>query len=247
MIDIHCHALFGVDDASVSIDQAIAMIEDAAKDGIQAILITPHCIPGGRYENSSETMSQPFIELKHAIKQRGINLEIYLGCEFMMSETAPAWMVEKGVVTLNNTHRVLVELPWNRTVNRLMSVHELVAFVISQGYRPLIAHPERYASVQENLDVLAQFREMGCDFQVNSTSILSPNEKERELCQRIIESGYCDVIASDAHNSTTRPIHLSTVYHHISSTYGEDVAHLMLCDNPRRIIEGEPCLTYQVK
>ena len=42
MIDMHCHLLYGVDDGPGTMEEAVAMLKEAAKQGIHAIILTPH-------------------------------------------------------------------------------------------------------------------------------------------------------------------------------------------------------------
>lgn len=42
MIDIHNHALFGVDDGAKTLPESMAMLKEAKEQGIQALILTPH-------------------------------------------------------------------------------------------------------------------------------------------------------------------------------------------------------------
>ena len=42
MIDIHSHIIPFVDDGSVDLESSLALIEDAIKQGVETIILTPH-------------------------------------------------------------------------------------------------------------------------------------------------------------------------------------------------------------
>ena len=69
MIDIHCHVLWGVDDASQDRETAKKMLQIAVEDGIEAILCTPHSLPYYKYENDAQTLAAPFAALQALIAE----------------------------------------------------------------------------------------------------------------------------------------------------------------------------------
>ena len=144
LIDTHCHVVFGVDDASQEIERSVKMLEVAAADGVKKILCTPHSLPGLKYENDYATLTKPFEELKQAAKERNIPIELFLGCEFFLSDHSISWLEEHRAVTLNGSNRILVEFPWYQKVELESSEEELLERVFELGYRVIIAHPERY-------------------------------------------------------------------------------------------------------
>lgn len=242
MIDTHCHALFGVDDASRTLEQAIAMLQTAAADGIKKVLTTPHCLPGIRFENTKETLHPVYTTVKEELKCREIPVELYLGCEFTLSDAAIPWLKSKKMLTLNGTDWLLVELPWYQKVQMTFSEEELLQFCLDCGYRVLVAHPERYRSVQQDFNTIKRWRRMGCNFQINRTSLLASDRNMSNLCWQLIESGFCDIIASDAHENHTRTITLSDSFQAVELRLGYSAAELLMQINPQRLLDGKPLL-----
>lgn len=242
MIDVHCHLLFGVDDGAGDINESLQMIQVALDHGMTKILCTPHSIPGHRFEiNNAERLNKNFKVLQQTIKERGIPIECYLGSEFQVSDAALPWIREKRVVTLNQTNRVLVELPWHYQGVTTHTEEFYIQAMCDAGYRVLIAHPERYKSIMNDFETIQRWRAMGCSFQVNSTSLIPGETAEKQaLAWRIIDEGYCDVIASDAHTAQgTRINDLNTIYQELCHRYSEDVARKLCIENPNRCITGE--------
>ncbi len=242
MIDTHCHGLFNVDDASKTLNEAVAMFIVAQEDNISDVLITPHCVPGQYFQNTKEDLLPVFEILKEELKRQHIDINVYLGCELTMTDEAIIWLQQKKVATLNNTDWLLVELPWHTPFKSNYTEDEFIETCINMGYHVLLAHPERYRSVQRDFNTLKRWREMGCFFSVNRTGLLSANTNERALCIRMIKEGYCDVVASDAHNCTTRSITLSDSFDFVQEHFDYATAYRLMVENPRKIIQGEALL-----
>lgn len=243
MIDTHCHALFGVDDASRTLEQAIAMLKTAAADGIEKVLTTPHCLPGIRFENTEDILRPVYTAVKEELKRQKIPVELYLGCEFTLSDAAIPWLKEGKMLTLNGTDRLLVELPWYQKVQMTLSEDELLQLCLDCGYRVIVAHPERYRSVKSDFNTIKRWRKMGCDFQINRTSLLASDPQMSNLCWQLIEAGFCDVIASDAHENYTRTITLSDSFQAVEQRLGYAAAELLMQINPQRLLDGKPLLS----
>lgn len=242
MIDIHCHVLWGVDDASQDRDTTRKMLEIAVNDGIEAILCTPHSLPYYRYENDAATLKKPFAELQQLIQKEGWDIETVLGCEFFLTDQSLHWVAEGRALTLNGSRRLLIEFPWYQKVTLGSSETELIEKVRNLGYEVIIAHPERYRCVCEDFSILKVWRELGCDFQVNRTSlILNDDQEQCALAWRMAEEGYCDAIGTDAHHCWgKRVIRLSDIQQELARRLNPEAAELLCHDNGRRLIEGKP-------
>lgn len=146
-----------------------------------------------------------------------------------------------GALTLNGSRRLLIEFPWYQKVQLGSSETELLKQVLDAGYEVIIAHPERYKSVQEDFSTLKRWRALGCDFQVNRTSLIHNDDKEQcALAWRMVEEGYCDAIGTDAHHCWgKRVIKLSDVQAEIERRTDRDTALLLCHENGRRLITGD--------
>lgn len=69
-----------------------------------------------------------------------------------------------------------------------------------KGVDIVIAHPERYKPVQEDIDVAREMREMGCRLQLSANfvegGIFNPR---RRTATALLKNGLVDYLASDAH------------------------------------------------
>ncbi len=239
MIDSHCHVLFGVDDGAKTLEDSITMLKDALADGITKVICTSHCLPGIKFENDYSKLKTVYDQVVNELKRQNIGIEFYLACELMATPLSIQWLKENKVASYNQTKWLLIEIPYLSDVHFELDVEAYFKTLIAMGYKILLAHPERYKQVQNNYENVAIWKSMGVKFEVNRTSLLEgARETERNLAWRIIEDGYCDVIASDAHRMIGRNIKLSDAFALVEAKYGVEKAQLLFNDNPQRLIDG---------
>ena len=192
MIDIHCHILPGVDDGSRSFDESIAMLQAAAGVGIDHIVCTPHCRspwwnPAG--------IAAGYERLEPIARDMGIQMD--LGYEVNWKKLYDLGIDVAPQLTLGESNMFLLEfsdesLPsqWQRLIYKLQSM----------GLQIIIAHPERYKAVQNDLDVAYEMKELGCYLQLSSNFLADGFfGKRRKTATALLRQGMVDYIASDAH------------------------------------------------
>ncbi len=238
MIDTHCHILWGVDDASQCERQSLDMLHIAQNDGVKEIIATPH-IKMGLFENTYEQLHQAYIQLLKTIQKHNIQVKVYLGAENYVSKKSMHLLKEKKFVPLVNSNYILIEFAWTKNIHDNPTLY--IKQFIEAGYRPIIAHPERYEWVHEDYSLLKTWKELGCLLQVNRTSILSLDsmKKANTYAQKMLADGFVDIIASDAHHAyAPRFIKLSDVYTFVCTHYSESLAKKCLIDTPKMIINA---------
>lgn len=236
MIDTHCHILWGVDDASIRREQSLDMLHLAISDGVEAIVATSH-LKDGMFDNDFNSLSKAFNLLQKAIEEENLGIKIYMGAENFVAQHTIHKLDKNEFIPYNNGKYMLVEFAWTNNIHDHPTRY--LEKIIDKGYCPVIAHPERYECVHDDLSILSKWKEMGCLLQVNRTSILQLDKISfaNEIALWMLEHDLVDVIASDAHRSyAPRYPKLSDVYQYVSAHYGEEVSKRCLCDNPKKIL-----------
>nr|WP_300957118.1 CpsB/CapC family capsule biosynthesis tyrosine phosphatase [Faecalibaculum rodentium] len=107
---------------------------------------------------------------------------------------------------------------------------------------PVIAHVERYFRDGLDEDIVQEWRDAGYVIQVNRTSLLGMHGKTIEKnAWKLVDQGLADVVATDTHQTEgPRITQLSDVYDEIARRNGEEVADLLLVENPARILRDKP-------
>ena len=231
MTDIHCHILYGVDDGAKTPEESLAMLEDAADQGITQIIATPHYRLGMfPYYIDDIRESYEFVSAKAS------ELGIYfrLGCEYHADSEMVANIKQRRVATLAGGDHVLTEFSGASTYAQIRSrLGELTA----GGYIPVIAHAERIGVFREDTALIDEVRRMGAMIQLNADSILgSDGFGIKRACRKILKEDLADIVASDAHNMSDRCNRMRRCMDYVGSKYGEEMARRLFVINPDMII-----------
>jgi protein-tyrosine phosphatase len=169
MVDIHCHILPGFDDGADNIEESLRMARIAAGGGTKAIIVTPHCnIPNVQLNYLDQAYVDTFKVLKGKIKEQRIPIEIYPGHEIFATDDWLEPIKRKKLLTLCNSDYPLVEFGFK---DRSESVYRKLQILIAEGLTPIVAHPERYAFVQNDGGCIDVLSDKGVLFQVNAGSL----------------------------------------------------------------------------
>ena len=238
MIDLHCHILAHVDDGPGDLTESLKIAECAAADGIRTIVATPHS-QNGVYINPPAKIAKHVTRLKKEIKQEGIPINILSGAEVRIHQGMEHSLQNGQIASINDTgHYILVEFPHDVMLPRTQDV----LFQLSiNNITPILAHPERNTTLQRNPDILAGLVDMGCLVQLTAMSITGElGSDAMAYAHLLLKEGLAHVIASDAHDTESRPPVLSSALKEAARILGDmEAAEAMVTKNPCAILEGK--------
>lgn len=221
LLDLHTHVVYGVDDGARTEEQMRAMLDAAAANGITTLVATTHATPG--LEEFPQERYQRHLDAAQAYcQQQGYGLRLYPGAELLYNPMLRDAARENGLPTLAGTDWVLMEFLPQTSAKELENGLEEVAVC---GYSILMAHVERYRCLESRglLEKLKARYPVAC--QMNGSTVLEPGSFwKRRRVERWLSSGVIDVVASDAHNTTSRPVNLREAYQKLKLTFGEETA-----------------------
>jgi len=234
MVDIHCHILPALDDGAVEESVSKEMAAMAAADGVTHIVATPHS--NYRYEFDPEVNRRKRDELQSVI---GDSLILLLGCDFHLSfENLEDVRLRPGRYSINGGPYLLVEFA---DISIPPNMEQVFFDLQSHRLVPIITHPERNPILSENPEQIRKWIEGGCLVQVTAGSFLGRFGKRAERSAwQLLRHDMVHFIASDAHNTKSRPPLLSEARRAIAKERGEEVGHALAEANPRATIEGKP-------
>ena len=232
MIDIHNHVLPGVDDGSESLEMSLRMLREAWEDGITQAIVTPHYVHGGEFRIQAKEIMQRFLQLRQAAGEDGNPIELFIGNELFISPHLDELLRDGKVLSLAGTAYVLVEFPFREYRTEY---DEYLYNIRIMGGKVIIAHPERYAYVQENHGFAERWLNEGYLLQSNGSSLRRKGTKS--VVYDLIERGQLSFMASDGHNDE-RPVVLKDAYSQISRDFSKSAADVLFDHNPRCITEG---------
>lgn len=231
-VDIHTHILAGVDDGPESDDQMYELLRAVYDDGIRKICCTPHYHPG-YYGNNFNEASRRFLHLASYIREKEMDMQIFLGNELHYSQGCVEWITEGCCRTLNRTRYILVDFDMQEEYK---TIETAVRIFLNEGYIPVLAHIERYPCFGKKNSLIENLRDMGALIQINASSILK--RYRQPMVKRLLRYEEVDLIASDTHNLKTRPPLMRTAYQEVSYKYGKRYADKLFVINPDNILDS---------
>jgi len=234
MIDLHCHILPGLDDGAKTIEDSLAMAEDAILDGITHLVATPHACANYRFNFAKVRAARD--ELQKHIEGR---LTLATGCDFHLDhENLTLLKKESAPYCINQKDYLLVEFnEFSIPPSMDQTLHELHLM----GLRPIVTHPERNSILRAQPERLMSWVRLGCFVQVTAGSLSGVfGAGAQEDAWTWIRQGLVHFISSDGHNTGRRPVKLRFAFEAIAKERGESVAQALLVDNPRAAFHGEP-------
>lgn len=243
MYDIHCHIIPGVDDGADSMSETIEMLNIAASNLTQGIICTPHSNIPDSFENYwSDELESRFKAIEEEIAKRQLPIKIFRGHEVFLAGDVSEHLKKRELRTLNNSKYVLVELyPFEKEYY----AYKKLAALVAEGYVPIVAHPERYAFVIENPEVIVNIKDLGCLIQLNKGSLKGRfGDVVKYAAHRVLDERKADFVASDAHSPYKRTTNLTDVHEMISTEYSLDYADYLLRSNPLDVICNKNIFRY---
>ncbi len=198
MKDLHSHILFGIDDGCNSIDEAINLLKESKKQGIDEIILTPHYIENSKFNCNNTEKKALFEKLKSKLAEENIDIKMYLGNEIFFTDNFLDLLEKDEICTLNNSKYILFEFPMGPIYN---NTSEIISFLISNGYIPILAHPERYSRFQEHPEIAEEYLRMGVHLQGNFTSLFGKYGKTSlKTLKYLLKKHYISFLGSDVHH-----------------------------------------------
>ena len=234
MVDIHCHILPGIDDGAKSMEESCAMAEMAIEDGITHVIGTPHAHPQFKFDYERTRAARDELQAKFEGR-----LTFATGCDFHLSfENLQDIRHDAWRYTLNQKSYLLVEFAdYSIPPSLDQALHELHL----AGLRPIVTHPERNPLIRTQPERLYKWLRQGCYVQVTANALLGKwGQSAQEIAKLWLDMGAVHFVASDAHNTTSRPLRLRETYDLLAKVRGEDVARALLVENPLAAFEDRP-------
>ena len=154
IFDIHCHIVPGVDDGAADIEETRKLLEMEYKQGVRNIILTPH-FRFRMFETPLKKVQRQFCLAEEAAADISKDLHLYLGCEFHANMEMLPMLREKKVSTMAGSRYVLVEFSHNSEASY---IRERLSAMLSGGYRPIVAHIERYEATRTDLDFVEEIK-----------------------------------------------------------------------------------------
>jgi protein-tyrosine phosphatase len=235
VIDLHLHLLPGIDDGAQSLDISQSMIERARAAGFDTLVATPH-LDGPLTQEYRARVGAAWSRV--APLAAGLGLQVAQGYEIKLTPDLADRLAHGEPSTLAGGRAILVELPFvgwpNYTEQCLFDVQ-------AAGFRPLLAHPERYVDAHRDVDRLIRLAERGVAQQVTFGSLAGLfGKRVQEVAEDLLRRDAATVLATDAHSAGQRLDLIEKGLARARALVGTARLKQLVCDNPRSLLQDEP-------
>lgn len=194
--DVHSHLLPGLDDGVKTLDEAEAVIRVFMQLGYRKLITTPHVMQD-HYRNTPETILPGLDQLRNHLDARGIEIKIEAAAEYYLDENFIRLLESDSPLLTFGNRYLLFETNF---ISEPLTLNEFIFAATTRGYQPVLAHPERYLYLQDNLARIEDLANRGVLFQVNLGSIAGFYSRAVQvMAGRLIDQGLVHFLGSDCH------------------------------------------------
>lgn len=198
-IDMHSHILPSLDDGSENMEVALSLAKGMYKRGYKKIIVSPH-IMKGYYNNDEEKIRLKVKMLAGNLENEGVDLKVDYAAEYYLDQHFMAFLHsnQKPITIGRNTNFVLIETSFVEQFQTLLSC---IDALLNIGYRPVLAHPERYIYLEESNNRFEKLQNLGVLFQVNINSLAGYYSKQAKLkAEHLIQRDMVSFLGTNCHN-----------------------------------------------
>ncbi len=194
--DMHSHLIPGIDDGSKSMKESIALLEKFASLGYSKVITTPH-VMSDFYKNTPEIILGGLADVRAELEKRQIPIKIEAAAEYYLDFNINDLIASKNLLTFGDRH-VLFELSFSQ---EQPGIKEAIFELITEGYKPILAHVERYPFYNNDWDKINEYRNRGVLLQLNINSLSGHyGPMVKRMAEQLIDRDMIDVIGSDCHH-----------------------------------------------
>lgn len=222
-VDMHSHFLPGIDDGSKTMEDTLEMLERMKHLGFSKIITTPH-VKSEIYPNTPERILPKYEEVKLELDKKGINIDFHAAAEYYYDDHLHR-LLEADSLLHFSTKKVLVEFSFSTIP---MREHAFFFEMVKKGYKPILAHFERYPYFHKSVDQAQYYRNMGVEIQLNLLSLTGHYGPDvRKQAELLIDNKLVDYVGTDCH----RIQHLEILEAHLHLPYFHKLLELPLKNN----------------
>lgn len=233
LVDLHCHILPYVDDGALRTEESDELLDMLFRQGVRVLCATPH-LRKGMFETPDQEIRVQFSELLKRASRRNYPMRMFLSREYHCDALFRECLQAGRVLPMGEGNSLLLEFSH---LHSYETIRAWVSDVRALGYRPLIAHAERYPALTGSPERVSALIGMGAKIQMNAGSVLGREGfRQASWSRRLLKEALVHVIASDSHDPMDRPPELDACANYLRKKVGESCLQALLRDNPIEIL-----------
>jgi protein-tyrosine phosphatase len=195
-VDFHSHLLPGIDDGAKTFDDTRELITAMRKLRFEQIITTPH-IMKNVWDNTAHSITAKLAETQTGLQHIGLDIPMHAAAEYLMDGNFTELFQTQQLLTVKDNY-VLVEMSY---INPPIQLYDILFDLQVAGYKPILAHPERYIFYHSKFSEYEKLKHAGCLFQVNLLSVIGYYGVDvAEAAKKLLRKGMIDFAGSDIHH-----------------------------------------------
>lgn len=195
-VDFHSHLLPGIDDGSKSDANTLELILALKELRFDQLITTPH-IMKNVWDNTFESITKKFDETHQTLQNNNLSIPFKAAAEYLLDGSFIHLIQSESLLTLKDNY-VLVEMSY---INPPIQLYDILFDLQVAGYKPVMAHPERYLALHHDMAHYQKLKHAGCLLQLNLLSTVGYyGEKVAETAKKLLKNGMIDYVSSDVHH-----------------------------------------------
>lgn len=194
--DVHSHLLPGIDDGVKSLEEAEQVIVKLQSLGFTRFITSPHVHE--LYRNTTEIIQEKLTNLTEHLKQKNIEITLSAVAEYNLDEWLMKQVENKAKLLTFSQNYLLFETNF---FSEPLILNDFIFKITTMGYKPVLAHPERYMYLLNNRNRIEDLQSRGVLMQLNTMSLSGLYGPEIEKQARfLIDQKFVNMLGSDCHN-----------------------------------------------
>lgn len=232
-VDLHCHWIAAIDDGARTPDESLAMLRGLKSLGYERVVATPHMRPG-MFDNDRTMLTNAFDAMKPHLENAKESIpQIGLASEHYFDDVVFRRLTNGQALPYPGGKAALVELPTQTFPAR---VHERLLDVKRAGLIVVLAHPERYRPVWDDVSVLEPLIDVGVRLQLDICALVGKyGKKAQEMAEILIEEEAYEIGSSDAHKPADIEV-VEKAIARLTQLVGAEETQRLLATAPRALL-----------
>ena len=197
-VDVHSHLLPGIDDGAKNIEETLKMINKLVDLGFQKLITTPH-VASDFFKNDADIILSRLQIIQEAVKQQNIPVIIEAAAEYYFDfELKTSVDYNLPLLTFGSKY-ILIEFSTTFLPEQFL---ETFFILQTNGYKPVLAHPERYVYLAQDFEKYEELHDRGILLQLSINSLVDGYGKVvKKISQELIKHNLYSFVGSDSHST----------------------------------------------
>jgi len=191
--DIHSHLIPGIDDGAQNFEESKLLCDVLVHLGYTKFITTPHI--NMNFPNTASIIQYHFESIREYLEPQKIIIEY--AAEYMLDEGFN-FHLKNGLLSFGKKKYVLIETSHHIKPERFK---DIIFDIQMKGYKPVLAHPERYLYLWNSKEKYYELKELGLFFQLNLNSLTGYyTDKPKNIAKFLLKNKLIDFVGSDTHH-----------------------------------------------